>query len=166
MPAKKPVKAKTKKEVKKAKPAKTKKPAKPKAEKTSHAKAEKRTEKADKPKDRKETKAKGKTIGLAISAPEKTCEDYRCPWHGRTPVRGRAFKAVVRASKLHSTAVVEWGYHKYFQKYERYERRKSRVVAHNPPCIRARDGDKVMIAECRPLSKTKKFIVVGILKKA
>jgi small subunit ribosomal protein S17 len=159
MSAKKPAKAKAKKEVKKAKPAKMK-------EKTSHIKAEKKIEKSDKPKDRKEIKAKGKTIGLSIGAPEKTCEDYRCPWHGRTPVRGRAFKVVVKSSKLHSTAVVEWGYHKYSQKYERYERRKSRVVAHNPPCIRARDGDEVMIAECRPLSKTKKFIVVGILKKA
>lgn len=100
-----------------------------------------------------------------MKAPEKTCEDYRCPWHGKIAIRGRAFKAVVKSSKSHFTAVVEWGYHHYFPKYERYERRRSRVIAHNPPCIRARDGDEVMIAECRPLSKTKKFIIVGLLKK-
>lgn len=106
-----------------------------------------------------------KTIGLDIAPPESRCDDFRCPWHGSLPVRGMAFKAVVRSTKSHATAIVEWDYHHYFPKYERYERRKSRVVAHNPPCIRARDGDSVMIAECRPLSKTKHFVVVGLIKK-
>lgn len=116
--------------------------------------------------EKKEVKKKGvKTIGLEITPPEKTCEDIRCPWHGKISIRGRAFKGVVTSAKAHATAVVEWGYHHYFPKYERYERRKSRVIAHNPPCIRARDGDEVMIAECRPLSKTKHFVVVGLLKK-
>jgi len=36
----------------------------------------------------------------------------------------------------------------------------SRITAHNPPCIAARRGEKVKIAECRPLSKTKSFVVV------
>jgi len=36
----------------------------------------------------------------------------------------------------------------------------SRITAHNPPCIGAKTGDKVKIAECRPISKTKSFVVV------
>jgi small subunit ribosomal protein S17 len=62
---------------------------------------------------------------------------------------------------MHNTVIVEWGFHRYIKKYERYERRKSRVAAHNPPCINAKEGDKVVIAECRPLSKTTHFVIVG-----
>jgi small subunit ribosomal protein S17 len=36
--------------------------------------------------------------------------------------------------------------------------------AHNPPCINAKEGDVVKIAECRPLSKTKKFVVIEVAK--
>ena len=152
-------KAKTEnKEEKAKKPAKTEKKKPAKVDKPSSEKVEKKV-------TRKEKREKGKTIGLDVKAPEKTCEDYRCPWHGKIAIRGRAFKALVKSSKSHFTAVVEWGYHYYFPKYERYERRRSRVIAHNPSCIHAREGDEVMIAECRPLSKTKKFIIVGLLKK-
>ena len=50
------------------------------------------------------------------------------------------------------------------RKFERFERGKSSVQAHNPDCIKAKEGDQVMIAECRPLSKTKSFVVVGLAK--
>lgn len=140
--------------------------AKKKTENKVAKKPEKREKKEEKPSlEKKKGKKPGKTIGLDISPPEKECEDYRCPWHGRISIRGRAFKAVVISAKAHQTAVVEWGYHHYYPKYERYERRKSRVTAYNPDCIHAREGDQVMIAECRPLSKTKHFVVVGLLKK-
>jgi ribosomal protein S17 len=59
--------------------------------------------------------------------------------------------------------MVEWGYHKYIPKYERYERRKTRVTAHNPDCIKAKEGDVVVIGECRSLSKTKSFIILAKL---
>jgi small subunit ribosomal protein S17 len=103
-------------------------------------------------------------IGLDIKAPEKKCEDLKCPWHGKLAIRGRVFRGLVRSAKPHNTAIVEWGYHKFIQKYERYEKRKSRVNAYNPACINAKDGQKVVIAECRPLSKTKTFVVVGVEK--
>ncbi len=138
-----------------------------KADKKTTTKTKKTEKKVAKEKHTSEKIRKGrdKTVGLDISPPEKKCEDVRCPWHGKLSVRGRAFKGVVRSAKAHSTAIVEWGYHYYFPKYERYERRKSRVTAHNPPCIRAREGDHVIIAECRPISKTKHFVVVGMTKK-
>jgi small subunit ribosomal protein S17 len=45
-------------------------------------------------------------------------------------------------------------------KFNRGERRRSRVSAHIPPCIEVKDGDSVMLGECRPLSKTMSFVVV------
>ncbi len=107
-----------------------------------------------------------KDIGVGVKPPEKECEDINCPWHGQISVRGRVFQGSVRSAKSHNTVIVEWGYHRFVPKYERYERRKSRTAAHNPPCIRAREGDLVVIAECRPISKTKHFVVVGSLGKA
>ena len=102
-----------------------------------------------------------KNIGINVEPPEKTCEDSKCAWHGKLPVRGRIFIGVVRSAKSHGTAVVEWGYHKPVPKYESYERRNTRVTAHNPPCMHAREGDTVTIAECRQISKTKSFVVVS-----
>jgi small subunit ribosomal protein S17 len=49
-------------------------------------------------------------------------------------------------------------------KYERFEKRQSKIHAHNPPCLEAKAGDRVKIAECRPLSKTKSYVVVEVLK--
>jgi small subunit ribosomal protein S17 len=105
-----------------------------------------------------------KSIGLNVKEPEKKCEDVKCPWHGKLSIRGKVFEGVVKASKMHNTAVIEFGYHKFIPKYERYERRRVRISAHNPPCIKAKDGDNVVIAECRPLSKTKSFVIVGFSK--
>ena len=61
---------------------------------------------------------------------------------------------------MHRTVIVRRDYLHYVPKYERYERRHSRIAAHNPDCINAKVGDKVKIAECRPLSKTKHFVVI------
>jgi len=52
----------------------------------------------------------------------------------------------------------------FIQKFERYERRHSRINAYNPSCISAKEGDVVKIAECRPLSKTKAFVVIEKVK--
>lgn len=104
-----------------------------------------------------------KSIGVDIKAPAEECGSPSCAWHGTVSVRGRIFRGVVRHSKSKNTAMVEWGYHKFIPKYERYERRKTRVTAHNPDCIKAKEGDIVIIGECRPISKTKKFIILAKL---
>jgi small subunit ribosomal protein S17 len=113
---------------------------------------------------KKKAAAGKESIGIPISPPEKACKDSRCAWHGSIAVRGRVFKGKVRSSKSHNTVIIEWGYHRFISKYERYQRQKSRITAHNPSCIRAREGDIVVVAECRPLSKTKHFVVVGFTK--
>ena len=103
-----------------------------------------------------------KSIGIGLEPPKEKCEDTRCAWHGKLAVRGKVFNGIVKSSKIKNTVIVEWGYHKLISKYDRYERRKSRVSAHNPNCMKAKDGDNVTIAECRPISKTKHFVVVSV----
>ncbi|MEM4823352.1 MAG: 30S ribosomal protein S17, partial [Acidilobaceae archaeon] len=51
---------------------------------------------------------------------------------------------------------------KYDSKYKRYERRRKKIHARLPPCIRVEIGEHVVIGECRPLAKTIKFVVLGI----
>ncbi|MFH1445399.1 MAG: 30S ribosomal protein S17 [Nanoarchaeota archaeon] len=105
-----------------------------------------------------------KSIGVRLEPPKETCNDSHCAWHGQLAVRGKVFSGVVKSDKTKNTSVVEWKYHKKIQKYDRYERRKSRVTAHKPDCMKAKEGDRVVIAECRPLSKTKHFVVVAVVK--
>jgi small subunit ribosomal protein S17 len=59
---------------------------------------------------------------------------------------------------------VERDYLQYISKFHRYERRRSRIPSHNSPCIDAKEGDRVMIAETRPVSKTVSFAVVEKLE--
>ena len=92
--------------------------------------------------------------------PEERCTDVRCPFHGSLSVRGRSFEGVVVSDKMAKTVTVEIVGMRKVPKYERYERRTSKLHAHNPPCISARAGDRVRIMECRRLSKTKSFVVV------
>lgn len=74
--------------------------------------------------------------------------------------RGRIFVGRVISSKAKKTVRVEWPRRRYLPKYERFEKRRTRVQAHNPECLSVKVGDKVRISECRPISKTKKFVVI------
>ena len=94
---------------------------------------------------------------------KENCNDKNCPIHGSLSVRGRTFNGIVASSKASKSAVVEWGRLYAVPKYERYEKRKTRIMVHNPLCINAKEGDFVEIKECRPLSKTKKFVITAIL---
>ena len=99
-------------------------------------------------------------MSLTFKKPKKTCEDINCPFHGELPTRGRLLKGVVVSAKMDKTVVVERDYLSYIPKFMRYERRRSRIPSHNPPCIDAKEGDRVTIAESRPISKTVSFVVV------
>jgi small subunit ribosomal protein S17 len=109
---------------------------------------------------RRGTGSEMRDIGLNVKVPEKECDDINCPFHGTLPVRGQILEGEVVSDKAPKTVVVLRSYLKKIAKYERYEKRQSKIHAHNPPCINAKVGDIVKIAECRPLSKTKSFVVV------
>jgi small subunit ribosomal protein S17 len=99
-------------------------------------------------------------MALTFKKPKKTCNDRNCPFHGSLPIRGRILEGVVVSAKMDKTVIVRHDYLKYVPKFMRYERRRSRIPSHNPPCIDAKEGDRVIIAECRPISKTVSFVVV------
>ncbi|MFH8080631.1 MAG: 30S ribosomal protein S17 [Candidatus Aenigmatarchaeota archaeon] len=105
-------------------------------------------------------KVKTRDIGYDVKPPEGVCNDRSCPFHGKLPVRGKIIQGKVVSDRMQNTVIVRVDYLHYVPKYERYERRLSRIPAHNPPCINAKKDDIVKIAECRPLSKTKAFVVI------
>jgi small subunit ribosomal protein S17 len=101
---------------------------------------------------------------LSLKKPKKSCNDLNCPFHGTLSIRGRVLEGIVISAKMDKTAVVRRDYLNYMPKFKRYERRHSHIPAHNPPCINAKEGDRVKIAECRPISKTVSFAVVEKLE--
>ncbi|MDO9034353.1 MAG: 30S ribosomal protein S17 [Methanoregula sp.] len=103
-------------------------------------------------------------IGLNVQAPQKVCTDVNCPFHGTLPVRGQVITGKVVSDRMMGTVVVERNFMHYIRKYKRYEKRSSKLHAHISPCIGAKVGDMVKIAECRPLSKSTTFVVVEVQK--
>jgi small subunit ribosomal protein S17 len=115
------------------------------------------------PKSKPKTAAKIKDvrdIGVDVAPPKSSCEDVDCPFHGTLSVRGQIIEGVVVSNKMQKTVVVKKEYRRYMPKYERYEWRTGRYIAHNPSCIDAKVGTKVRIMECKPLAKTKSFVVI------
>ena len=84
---------------------------------------------------------------------------------GGRPVtfHGRTFIGMVTSDRMMSTVTVEWNRRRHVAKFQRYEKRKSKVKAHNPKELHAKTGDRVRVMETRPISKTKHFVVVEIL---
>ncbi len=106
-------------------------------------------------------------IGIPVSNPPKeVCNDDLCPYHGHLKIRGKIFQGEVVSAKMDKTVVVEWSYLRKIRKLKRYMRCRTKIAAHNPPCINAKEGDIVRVAECRPISKTKSFVVIEKVKRA
>jgi small subunit ribosomal protein S17 len=76
--------------------------------------------------------------------------------------RGRTFVGTVISNRMSKTVTVEWDRRKYVPKYQRYEKRRTRVKAHDPFGLQV--GEKVEIVETRPISKTKNFLVTKRLE--
>ena len=101
-----------------------------------------------------------RNIGIEVTPPEDSCDDPFCPFHGILSVRGQILNGVVMSSKMDKTAIIQREVKRYIPKYERYEKRTHNYAVHNPKCLNAKRGDMVRIMECRPLSKTKSFVIV------
>ena len=107
-----------------------------------------------------------KNIGLGLETPKETCDDKKCPFHGEINIKPETFVGKIIKKDVSRTATIEWSRNIYVKKYERYDKKRSRLKAHNPLCLKAEIGDQVMVARTRPLSKTKHFVIVKIVKKA
>lgn len=79
--------------------------------------------------------------------------------------RGSVLTGIVVSAKMPKTIVVERTIVRYVPKFERYKKIRSKVKAHNPEEVNAKEGDLVKIAETRKLSKTKNFVVVEVIKR-
>ena len=96
-----------------------------------------------------------------------SCADKFCPIHGvdKLKLRGRIFQGVV-IGKLHGRVTIEFERILKVRKYERYEKRRTKLHARLPDCLapEINIGDLIEIAECRPLSKIIHFVVVRKIK--
>ncbi len=101
-------------------------------------------------------------IGIDVRAPprEPAAGDVLNPFNGTLPVRGSTIVGTIVSNKMQNTVIVEKVRKLLVPKYQRYEKRTSRYAAHVPSNIDVSVGDEVTIAECRPISKTVKFVVV------
>lgn len=103
-------------------------------------------------------------IGLQVEIPKNKCIDKHCPFHSELSTHGRVFVGEIIKRNVHKTATVSWQRSAYISKYERYEKKRTRVTVHIPDCMDIKVGDKVKIMECTPISKTKNFVIVEKIK--
>lgn len=106
-----------------------------------------------------------RNIGIDVAPPAKECDDVACPFHGHLKVRGIILEGRVFKKYMRKTVVVERDITIYVRKYKRYMRKRKRMSVHLPPCIDVEVGDTVRFAECRPISKTKSFVVIENLSR-
>ncbi|KAK1287632.1 40S ribosomal protein S11 [Acorus calamus] len=108
-----------------------------------------------------------KNVGLGFKTPREAIEgtyiDKKCPFTGTVSIRGRILAGTCHSAKMNRTIIVRRNYLHYVKKYQRYEKRHSNIPAHVSPCFRVKEGDHVIIGQCRPLSKTVRFNVLKVI---
>jgi small subunit ribosomal protein S17 len=96
------------------------------------------------------------------------CKDRLCPVHGDKKLKshGRFFEGFIK-KKLPGRVTIEFERIIKIPKYERYEKRKTKIHARLPECMEkdVNEGDLILVEETRPISKTIHFIVSKLIKK-
>ncbi|MBU3923673.1 MAG: 30S ribosomal protein S17 [Nanoarchaeota archaeon] len=96
------------------------------------------------------------------------CKDRLCPRHGdrKLKMRGRTFEGTV-VKKLSGRVTIQFERMLKLPKYERYEKRKTKIQARLPDCMKddCDVGDLILVAETRPISKTIHFVVWKVVRK-
>jgi small subunit ribosomal protein S17 len=80
-------------------------------------------------------------------------------------IKQRERQGVVVSDKMDKTIVVEVSAVKPHAEYKKVVRRTSRLKAHDEQ-NEARVGDKVLVRECRPLSRDKTWRLIRVLERA
>ncbi len=75
----------------------------------------------------------------------------------------KQFKGVVTSTKMEKSATVLIERLWQHPLYKKRIKRSKKYLVHNE--VKAQEGDKVIIEECRPLSKRKRFKIIEVLKK-
>ena len=111
---------------------------------------------------------KNNTTKEMVSGSEGECNDRLCPVHGdrKLKMRGRTFEGLV-VKKSHGRVTIQFERMSKSSKYERYEKRKTKIHARLPDCMgnNIEVGDLIQIAETRPISKMIHFVVSRVVKK-
>eukprot|EP00041_Stephanoeca_diplocostata_P001528 m.20325 g.20325 ORF g.20325 m.20325 type:complete len:160 (+) comp12111_c0_seq1:32-511(+) len=110
-----------------------------------------------------------RNVGLGFKAPRHAFEadfvDKKCPFTGNVGVRGRILTGVIATMKMKRTITIRRDYLHFIKKYNRFEKRHSKLSAHmSPAFLDVELGDMVTVGQCRPLSKTVCFNVVKVEK--
>ena len=105
-----------------------------------------------------------RNIGLPVKDPKKKIieNEKNNPFNGSLSIRGKLFEGTVINAKAKSTVVIQKESPIYFSKFKRFGRSKNKIHAHVPSNIDVQDGDYVIAAECRPISKSVSFVVVEV----
>src|SRR3989338_190191 len=104
---------------------------------------------------------KTRNVGIDVKTPATACvSDKNCPFHGERVVRGRMLVGKITSAKVKRNAIMEIERRVPLPKYERFEKRRTRIMVHNPECINAKEGDIVKVMETRKISKMKCFVIV------
>jgi len=75
------------------------------------------------------------------------------------PIRGGVFTGTVESTKMQKSATVRWEHTQEIPKYERKERRNTKITVHVPAGMDIQEGDTVKVGETKPISKTKNHVV-------
>jgi len=105
-----------------------------------------------------------RNIGLPVKEPKKKIEENEKnnPFNGTLSIRGKIFEGTVINAKANGTVVIQKESPIYFKKFKRFGRSKNKIHAHVPSNINVEEGDYVIAAECRPISKSVSFVVVEV----
>ena len=105
-----------------------------------------------------------RNIGLPVNEPKKKSvkNETENPFNGSLSIRGKLFEGIVIDAKAKNTVVIQKESPIYFKKFKRFGRSKNKIHAHLPSNINVQEGDHVIAAECRPISKSVSFVVVEV----
>ena len=105
-----------------------------------------------------------RNIGLPVKEPKKKSleNEKNNPFNGSLSIRGKLFEGTVIDAKAKGTVVIQKELQIYFTKFKRFGRSRNKIHAHVPSNINVQEGDHVIAAECRPLSKSVSFVVVEV----
>ena len=105
-----------------------------------------------------------RNIGLPIKELKKKPaeNENNSPFNGSLSIRGKIFEGIVINAKAKGTVVIERESLIDFAKFKRFGRSKNKIHAHVPSNLDIQEGDYVVAAECRPISKSVSFVVVEV----
>ena len=105
-----------------------------------------------------------RNIGIPVkkSAKPPIDDEENNPFNGSLSIRGKLFEGIVVNAKAKHTVTIEKKSSINFSKFRRYGRSKNRIHAHVPSNLDIGEGDRVIAAECRPISKSVSFVIIEV----